>query len=379
MLTLEDSPQEAEFRREIRAWAHAHLPAELCWREDHEALIAVDRILSDAGLLAPGWPARYGGRGLPAGLVSVLTSELESLGVQRAKSPSHQGINNFGPTLIKHGTSEQKQRYLPQILAVSELWCQGFSETEAGSDLASVRSTARADGADFVVNGAKVWTSGASQADWIYLLVRTGSRAERHRGLSFLVAPMTSAGIAVQPIEQIVGGSDFCQVVLDDVRVPRANLIGSEGQGWAVAMTLLSAERLSGRHRYGSFRRELDLLARLLADAAGGDWHAISSDGLRDLGRLVADIEGMGALARRAESRHAAGADPGVLPSASKLWWPAAHQRLAEAGLFHSAGAGADTSYWYRLWLAARPESIYGGAAQVQRNIIAERFLDLPR
>jgi len=379
MLTLQDSPEEAAFRSEIRAWADAHLPKELRWTEDYDALVAVDRLLSDAGLLAAGWPAECGGRNLAPGLVFILNTELEALGVQRAKSPSHQGVNNFGPALIQHGTTEQKRRYLPRILAVDELWCQGFSETEAGSDLASVRTTARVDRDDFIVDGAKIWTSGASRADWIYLLVRTGSRAERHRGLSFLVAPMTSDGIAVHPIEQIVGGSDFCQVTLDEVRVPRANLVGGLSQGWAVAMTLLSSERLSGRHRYGLFRRELEMLAGILTDAVGGDWRAVASDGLHHLGRLVADIEGMSALARRTESLYAAGKDPGALPSVNKLWWPAAHQRLAEAGLFLASSSGADSAYWYRQWLAARPESIYGGAAQIQRNIIAERFLGLPR
>ena len=378
MLTLRDSPEEACFREEIRSWSLAHLPQELRWAEDHDALLTLDRILSRDGWLAAGWPAEYGGRGLAPGMVSILNQELEAAGVQRAKSPSHQGVNNFGPALIRHGTADQKRWHLSRILAVDELWCQGFSETEAGSDLASVQTTARADGDQFIVDGTKIWTSGADQADWIYLLVRTGSRADRHRGLSMLMAPMTSGGIVARPIEQITGGSDFCQVTLDGVRVPAANLLGGVGEGWPVAMTVLSSERLSGRHRYGLFRRELAMLAQILHEASGGEAN-ITRDGLRQLGRLVADIEGMGALAHRTESLHALGRDPGPLPSLNKLWWPAAHQRLVEAGLLHAAGAGLDAAYWYRQWLVARPESIYGGAAQIQRNIIAERFLDLPR
>jgi alkylation response protein AidB-like acyl-CoA dehydrogenase len=227
------------------------------------------------------------------------------------------------------------------------------------------------------VDGGKIWTSGAAGANWIYLLVRTGTREQRHRGLSFLVAPTATPGITIQPIEQITGGSDFGEVTLEEVRVPRANLIGELGQGWAVTMTLLAAERLSGRHRYGLFHRELTAFAALLEESPVAG--PAETGGLRDLGRLVAEIEGMGALARRVESVHAAGADPGALPSVNKLWWPAAHQRLVEAGLLRATAAGVDPSYWYRQWLAARPESIYGGAAQIQRNIIAERFLGMPR
>jgi alkylation response protein AidB-like acyl-CoA dehydrogenase len=319
----------------------------------------------------------YGGRGLAPALEFILNQELENAGVQRAKSPSHQGVNNLGPALIRHGTAEQKQRLLPGILGVRDRWCQGFSETEAGSDLAAVRTVARLDGDEFVVDGGKIWTSGAAGASWIYLLVRTGTREQRHRGLSFLVAPMTTPGITIAPIEQITGGSDFGEVTLEQVRVPRANLIGELGQGWAVTMTLLAAERLSGRHRHGLFRRELSALAGLLGESPVSEQGG--TGGLRDLGRLVAEIEGMGALARRVESLHAAGADPGALPSVNKLWWPAAHQRLVEAGLLRATAAGVDPSYWYRQWLAARPESIYGGAAQIQRNIIAERFLGMPR
>jgi alkylation response protein AidB-like acyl-CoA dehydrogenase len=254
------------------------------------------------------------------------------------------------------------------------VWCQGFSETEAGSDLAAVRTAARRVDGGFVVDGAKIWTSGAADADWIYLLVRTGTREERHRGLSFLIAPMTSPGITTRPIEQITGNSEFGAVTLEGVHVPDENRLGAVGEGWTVAMTLLAAERLSGRHRYGLFRHELAELATMIAGRS-----TPRADALRDLGQRVAEIEGMGALARRAESMLAAGVDPGPLPSINKVWWPIAHQKLVEAGLLRSGPAGADPAVWYRRWLDARPESIYGGAAQIQRNIIAERFLGLPR
>ena len=374
MLTLRDSPEQARYRTEIRRWLSENLPAELRWAQEWETLRAVDRLLAERGVLAAGWPVEYGGGGLAPALEFVLNQELEAAGVQRAKSPSHQGINTFGPALIRHGTAEQKERWLPGILAAREVWCQGFSETEAGSDLASVRTTARAVGGGFIVDGAKIWTSGAAGADWIYLLVRTGSREERHRGLSFLAAPMSSPGISVRPIEQITGGSEFGAVSLDSVLVPGENMIGELGQGWTVAMTLLAAERLSGRHRYGLFRHQLAELARTVSSEA-----QVRDDALAELGALVAAIEGMAALARRAESLHAIGADPGALPSINKLWWPAVHQRLVETALLRAGGVGADPAVWYRRWLEARPESIYGGTAQIQRTIIAERFLGLPR
>ena len=375
MLTLRDTPDQAQIRVEMRTWIDAHLPDELRWVTDFEQRLELDRLLARHDLLAPGWPTAFGGRGLVPDLEFVVNQELESAGVQRATSPSHQGVNNFAPALMVHGTDVQKSRCLPAILAVEELWCQGFSEPDAGSDLASVRTTAVEHDDCFVVNGSKIWTSGAEEADFIYLLVRTGSVQERHRGLSFLYAPMSTPGLSTRPIEQMTGGSDFSEVHLADVRVPRANLVGSVGDGWKVAMTLLSSERLSGRHRYGLFRRELVELARVLDPGADGTAD-IRSDALGQFGRVIAEVEGMGALARRIESLRAAAVDVGSLPSVNKLWWPAAHQRLSEVGLKH---AGADLSVWFERWLAARPESIYGGTAQIQRNIIAERFLGLPR
>ncbi|WP_432841446.1 acyl-CoA dehydrogenase family protein [Dactylosporangium sp. CA-092794] len=374
MITVEDTPEQAAYRAEIRRWAERHITGDMRFSRDHARLLDLDRLLARHGLLAASWPAEYGGAGLPLVLQTILTQELERAGVQRAKSPSHQGVNNIGPTLITHGTEDQKRRLLPAILSVTELWCQGFSETEAGSDLASVRTTARRAGDEYVVSGAKIWTSGAEHASWIYLLVRTGTPSQRHRGLSFLVTPTDVAGLTTRPIEQVVGESEFSEVLLDEVRIPVGNRVGAEGSGWSVAMALLSSERLSGRHRYGLLRHELVALAgEYQRDGRLGDAAA------RDLGRLVAEVEGMKALADRIESLAAAGSDAGVLPSVNKLWWPAVHQRLAEAGLGATTSGRGDPSPWYDQWLATRPESIYGGAAEIQRNIISERFLKLPR
>jgi alkylation response protein AidB-like acyl-CoA dehydrogenase len=373
MLTLNETDEQRRFRAQMREWAEQNIPDQLRWKEDFESLREIDQILSEHGLLAVSWPPEYGGRGMSPSLELILTEELGRAGVQKAKSPSHSGVNNLGPALIAHASAEQLAFFLPKILASEIQWCQGFSEPEAGSDLASLRTTARLEGDHWVVNGSKIWTSGAQHANWIYALVRTGTREERHRGITFLVFEMASPGVTFRPIEQITGGSDFCEVFFENVRVPEGNVIGEVGGGWAVSMTLLASERLSGRHRYNSFRREYETLAAQLA----GDEDA---DGLhRELGRAVAEIEGMAALGRRVESLREAGGDLGALPEVNKLWWPAAHQRLTELGWKVSTALRGDPSPWYFEWLSSRPESIYGGSAQIQRNIIAERFLGLPR
>jgi alkylation response protein AidB-like acyl-CoA dehydrogenase len=275
-----------------------------------------------------------------------------------------------------HGTPEQRGRFLPEIIGVREIWCQGFSEPDAGSDLASVRTTARQDGDVFIVNGSKIWTSLAQHADWIFALVRTGTGEERHRGLSFLLIPMTTPGIEVRPIEQITGASEFCEVFFTDVHVDRSGLVGEVGDGWRVAMTLLSSERLSGRYRYSMFRHELGTLARLYGARRGNDR---AGPWIAELGKVSALLDGIEAISFRVDSMRAAGRDPGMLASINKLWWPVAHQRLTELGLRMSSVLADDPGYWYLAWLDARPESIYGGSAQIQRNILSERHLGMPR
>jgi alkylation response protein AidB-like acyl-CoA dehydrogenase len=359
----------------VRAWTE-RLPEGLRASVRFEDLVAVDQLLGRAGLLGISWPVEYGGRAAPPSHEAVLTEELGAVGIRRAVSPSHQGVNNLGPALIAHGSEVQKRRHLSAILAGREVWCQGFSEPDAGSDLANVRTSARRDGDRFVVNGSKVWTSGAEHADWIFLLVRTGPAGDRHRGLTFLLAPMDAPGITMRPIHQITGESEFCEVFLDDVPVDVGGLVGEVGDGWRVAMTLLSAERLSGRFRYTTFRRDAHVLAGQVAAQTDGD---VPEAILRDLGLAMADIEGMGALALRVDSLRTAGKEDRGLPSVNKLWWPAAHQRFLDLELRLAGDLGLDPSSAYLRWLDARAESIYGGSAQIQRNIISERVLGMPR
>jgi hypothetical protein len=377
VLTLQDSAEEAAFRREIAQWARENLPEGLRWRDDFEGLLEVDKLLSKAGLIGIGWPRRYGGREASPLIEAVMTDELGKVGVRRSRAPSHQGTNTLGPTLMAHGTPEQQARFLPEIIGVREIWCQGFSEPDAGSDLASVRTTAHQDGDVFIVNGSKIWTSLAQHADFIFVLVRTGAVEERHKGLSFLLIPMTTPGIEVRPIKQITGASEFCEVFFADVHVHASGLVGNVGDGWRVAMTLLSSERLSGRYRYSMFRRELEALARLYDSREREDDRA--DPWIVELGKISALLDGIEALSLRVDSMRAAGRDPGMLASINKLWWPVAHQRLTELGLRMSSGLAGDPDYWYLAWLEARPESIYGGSAQIQRNILSERHLGMPR
>jgi alkylation response protein AidB-like acyl-CoA dehydrogenase len=377
VLTLQESEEEAAFRTEIARWAKDHLAEELRWCDDFDRLLTVDKLLSEAGLIGIGWPRQYGGREASPLIEAVMTDELGKVGVRRSRAPSHQGTNTIGPTLMVHGTPEQRGRFLPEIIGVREIWCQGFSEPDAGSDLASVRTTARPDGDVFIVNGSKIWTSWAQRADWIFALVRTGTVEERHKGLSFLLIPMTTPGIEVRPIQQITGASEFCEVFFTDVHVDASGLVGQVGEGWRVAMTLLSSERLSGRYRYSMFRRELERLARLYGSQERGRDRA--DPWIVELGKVSALLDGIQAISLRVDSMRAAGRDPGMLASVNKLWWPVAHQRLTELGLRMSSALGENPDYWYLAWLDARPESIYGGSAQIQRNILSERHLGMPR
>lgn len=375
MLTLDDAPGEASFRAEVRQWV-AGLPVEFYGASRYEDLLRVDRLLGQAGLLGICWPSEYGGRGAPPSHETVLTEELGEAGINRAETPSHQGVNNFAPALIAHGDAAQKARHLPRILGVAELWCQGFSEPEAGSDLANVRTTATPDGNGYVVRGSKIWTSGAEHADWMYALVRTGPVQDRHRSLGFLLIPMDSKGIDIRPIRQITGESEFSEVFLDDVRVSADGLVGGIHDGWRVALTVLDSERLSGRFRYSKFKAEL---ARLVRDVSASKVGGVNENFERTIGRLVAEVEGMGSIALRVDSDRAAERPGEGLPSINKLWWPQVHQNLCDAALALCTERRVDSSYWYKTWLAARAESIFGGTAQVQRNIISERHLGMPR
>lgn len=397
-MDLTYSDEDQAFRAEVRDWLEEHLTGE--WaalrglggagrdHEAHDERVAWNRLLAEHGWTCVGWPQEYGGRGLSLTQQVIFHEEYA-----KADAPvrvNHLGEELLGPTLMAFGTPAQQERFLPRIVAVDELWAQGYSEPDAGSDLANVQTKARleGDGADrhWVVDGQKVWTSNAHFSQWAFVVCRTEPGSQRHHGLSFLLVPLDQEGVEVRPIEQLTGGSEFNEVFFTGARTDADLVVGAPGEGWRVAMALLGFERgVSVLAQVVGFARELDGVVDL-AKANG----AIDDPVLRDrLAGLKVELEVMRRQAMRGLSS-AAGSDSAG-PSVFKLVWADWHKRLGEvamdvlgpAGLTTATadgdGAGYDLDRWQRLFLFARADTIYGGSDEVQRNILAERVLGLPR
>jgi alkylation response protein AidB-like acyl-CoA dehydrogenase len=385
------SAEDQEFRAEVRTWLEEHLTGE--WaalrglggagrdHEAHDERVAWNRLLAEHGWTCVGWPTEHGGRGLSLTQQVIFHEEYA-----KADAPvrvNHLGEELLGPTLMAFGTDEQKARFLPRIVAVEELWAQGYSEPNAGSDLANVQTRAVRDGDDWVVDGQKVWTSNAHFSQWVFVLCRTEPGSERHHGLSFLLVPLDQEGVEVRPIEQLTGGSEFNEVFFTGARTAAELVVGEPGQGWKVAMALLGFERgVSVLAQVVGFSRELDGVV----DLAKGNG-TIDDPVLRDrLAGLKVELEVMRRQAMRGLST-----DDAAGPSVFKLVWADWHKRLGElamdvlgpAGLITGSGQESMQSYdlsrWQRLFLFARADTIYGGSDEVQRTILAERVLGLPR
>jgi alkylation response protein AidB-like acyl-CoA dehydrogenase len=295
-----------------------------------------------------------------------------------------------GPTIITHGTEEQKRRYLRKILNCEEIWCQGFSEPNSGSDVASLRTRAELRGDEFIVNGQKVWTSMAHLADWCMLLVRTDPEAPKHRGLSYLLVDMRTPGVTVEPLRQMTGESEFNEVFFEDVRVPRANLVGGLNEGWRVAMTTLMNER--GTAAFASaarFRIVFDEIVELARATIRNGVPATSDPVVRQqLAQFHVELEMMKYTSYRVFSKILKGGDPGPEGSISKLTWSELNQRMTEfvVGLQGPAGQlvkgsphAVHSGRWQHHFLRARANTIEAGTSEIQRNIIAERVLGMPR
>jgi alkylation response protein AidB-like acyl-CoA dehydrogenase len=382
-----DYPPEAEaFRSEFRAWLDANLDTDLdassglsAWEspEALERLRAWNRKLADAGYAAIAWPAEYGGRG--AGLMEqvVYAEELHRAGGPRTLNPI--GISNIAPAIIQHGTEEQKRRFLPPMLRGDEIWCQGFSEPNAGSDLASLQTRAVADGDDFVVNGQKVWNTFGNVADWCELLVRTDPDVPKHKGISCLLVDMRLPGVEARPLVTITGEPEFSEIFYTDVRVPRSALLGPENEGWRVAMTTLTNERGGVASLHLGVRKKI---ADLLQLARSTDRHGRSAADdpvlRQSLARLYLEGEYLKLLSDRAVSGLLHGREAGPETSLAKLVWSECESHIAEvAG--HVLGPAANTGAWGRDRVYARALSIAGGTTQVNKNIVAQRVLGLPR
>jgi alkylation response protein AidB-like acyl-CoA dehydrogenase len=372
------TPAEQAFRAELRAWLAANVPREpLPETLEAEAayLTAWQRRCFDAGWAAVHWPREYGGRGATLTETAIYQEEMA-----RARAPqmmNRVGINNVGPTLIAHGSEAQRRRYLAKILSAEEIWCQLYSEPNAGSDLAAVRTRAERHGDHFVVDGQKVWTSYAQFAAFGILLARTDPAAPAHRGISCLLVDMRTPGIIIRPLRQLTGSAEFSETFFDHVVVPRENLIGPENEGWKVATTTLAHERGT------AFSFKEQVLHRIYADELGELLRArgrAADPSLRQrYAARVIDVEIMRLHNCRTMTRLARGELPGAESSIVKLFWADLTQELTALAL-EALGPDAQLGgRWQQRMLWSRCASIAGGTNEIQRNIIAQRVLGLPR
>jgi len=385
-MDLSYSPEDEAFRAEVRSWLEDNLTGEFAELRgkggpgrEHEAYderVAWDRHLAKHGWTCIGWPEEYGGRGLPLFQQVIFHEEYA-----RANAPArvnHLGEELLGPTLIEFGTDEQKERFLPRIVAVEELWCQGYSEPGAGSDLANVSTKARLDGDDYVIDGQKVWTSLAHVADWCFVLARTEPGSARHQGLSYLLVPMHQDGVEVRAINQLTNTSEFNEVFFTGATTDATNIVGAEGDGWKVAMATLGFERgVSTLGQQVGFQRELDALLEV-ARTNG----ALDDPVIRDrLARAQAELEVIRLNALRTLSEDQAPQQASI----AKLLWAGWHRALGDLAMqvrgadSLTTGPDYDLDEWQRLFLFTRADTIYGGSDEVQRNVLAERVLGLPR
>jgi alkylation response protein AidB-like acyl-CoA dehydrogenase len=394
-MDLRDRPQDSAFRAEIRQFLETHLVGEFADLGGRggsgdetfgfEARLRWEKVLAEGGWTCLGWPVAYGGRGASMTEQVIFYEEYARAGAPGRVSILGEGL--LGPTVIHYGSEAQKERFLPPIRQGTELWCQGYSEPDAGSDLASVTTRAELDGDEWVINGQKVWTSLAHQADWCFVVCRTDPTSRRHHGLSYLLVPMDQPGVEVRPIMQLTRTSEFSEVFFDGARTDRANVVGAVGDGWRVALATLAFERgvaLLG-HQLG-FVRELDAIVAG-ARENGRSRHPVIR---QRLARAYVELT----IMRYNTLRSLAGIDgPVASPQASiaKLYWGSWHRRLGELALdvlgpaatvVAQCAVGAVGSYeldaFQRSFLSARAETIYGGSNQIQRNIIGERVLGLP-
>ena len=395
-MDLRFSPAELAFRDSLRGWLAQTLPAlpTRPHRDDWPARRRFDtgwqRRLFDAGYAGVDWPAEHGGRGASPTEQLIFLEETAA-----ARAPyvgaNFVGLLHAGPTLIMAGTEAQRAAHLPRILRGDEVWCQGFSEPDAGSDLASLRTRAVRDGDDYVVNGRKLWTSMAQVADYCELLVRTDAAAPPHRGISWLILPMDTPGVQIRPLRTAGGSSEFSELILDDVRVPVANRVGAENEGWRVAMVTFSFER--GTAFIGEVVESRNILAELAAIARatpvpGGGTLWDDAALRRDAGRLSAEVHGLWALIQLNVSQASAGIVPERGASVFKLRFTENRQRIGDlaarvlgrAALAISDLPGrAGTGHLVEDRITTLAYTIAAGTSQIQKNILAERALGLPK
>ncbi|WP_233809912.1 acyl-CoA dehydrogenase family protein [Paraburkholderia sp. HP33-1] len=376
-MDFREDAEQSRFRLELREWLKHNIPEG--WQdastiEEQRALRkSWHRSLYNAGYIGLSWPTEYGGRGLSPLYDAILNDE-----VGRVDAPYLPAVINFlGRAIFTYGTEEQKRTHLARMLSGEVQWCQGFSEPGAGSDLASLRTRAELNGERYVINGQKMWTSGALTAEWCLVLVRTDTQVPKHKGISCLITPMDVPGIETRAIYLANGEPETCEVFFTDVEVPVENRIGAEGQGWNIAMTTVSYER--GASDTGSIARLRQQLRQLeqIAVQRGLDRQ---SDMRRRLARAYVDVEVLAQNAAYQLSRRISGHQAGPEGSIGKLLWSRASQELMHTAL-ELTGADVLTGLmpeWLSDYFQSRPVSVYGGSSQIQKNILA-RMLELPR
>ncbi len=394
-MDFRDSPEEAAFRNEIREWLETNIPAD--WDRSQLSLIPPEdrvdmlkdwqRRLHEGGWAGISWPKEYGGRGATLIEQAIFNQEVAR---QKAPPPINViGLGMAGPTIINHGSHEQKNRHLEKILSAEEIWCQGFSEPGAGSDLAGLRSTAILDGDSWIINGQKVWTSLAHVSQWCIFLARTDTTAPKHKGITYFLVDMSSPGIEVRPLRQITGSADFNEMFFTDVRVPRESILGEVNDGWRIAMTTLLHERgtLGFALSVGA-RVALDELIGLARETKRNGVPAIEDPTIRQrLASLHVEVESLRLNNYRALTGFMKSGMPGPEGSLSKLIWSESMQRLGDlaveilgpAGMLEKWDANPRVNTWQFIHLRSRGHTIEAGTSEILRNIVAERVLGLPK
>ena len=370
-----DSPAEADFRRRLRGWLHDNnpgLPASSTSDEYWAGQAPWHRALYDAGFFGLSWPKEIGGRELPAVYDVIVDEELA-----RAGAPPRPSLGYLVQGILRHGGDDVRRRFLPGIVDGRERWCQGFSEPDAGSDLASLRTRAAPAGDEYVVHGHKVWTSYSDAADWCLLLARTDPDAPKHRGLSAFAVPMHQPGIEQRPLRMINGiTKEFGEVLFDGARVPAANMIGEPGEGWALAMTVVSHEREPGELGYvARYAKVVNELAGTVREEPG----RFGAEQVRDLAWAMVEAEMLRLHVCRRLSDRLDGRSGGPEGSVDKLLMTEAEQAVGHAALaLDGAGRGGGDDTWLNVYLYSRAQSVMGGTSQIQRNLVAGRVLGLP-
>jgi alkylation response protein AidB-like acyl-CoA dehydrogenase len=392
-MDLNYTPEDEAFRQRVREWFASHKPA----GEKLEERRAWQRTLYEAGFVGMGWPREYGGQASRPMEQAIVAEEMALANLSGPLNSLALGL--LGPTLIVHGTDAQKQRYVPRMLTAEEIWCQLYSEPDAGSDLASLKTSAQREGDEWVINGQKVWTSLAPYADYGMLLARTNPSVPKHKGISYFILDMHSPGVEVRPLKQITGGSEFAEVFFNNARIPAENIIGEEGQGWELAQTTLGFERGGNtlarvtRHQ-ANLRRLTEICRTLSRDGVP----ALEDPLVRQrLGRMAVEVEVLRYAGYRILSKLEKGQRPGSESSVDKLYYSELdkrHQELIqdilgpygqlERGLpeqleLGTGSARGQDSSWSFNFLWSRAGTIYAGSSEIQKNIIGERVLKLPR